>query len=54
MVIGKKLKKGKINYDYENDILFLYIGDKNYLESIECGDIILDINKKKRNFKYRN
>lgn len=37
--------KGEYNYDYRNDILLFKIKDRNYLKSMDFGNIIVDIDE---------
>ncbi len=39
--------KGKMDYDYVNDILFFKLKDREYAFSIEFHNIVIDIDKEK-------
>ena len=38
-----KKRKGEVDYDYKNDILFFKTKDRKYVKSIELNNIVLDI-----------
>ena len=37
--------KGNYNYDYKNDVLSFKIKDREYLKSLDFGNLIVDIDK---------
>ena len=37
--------KGEIDYDYENDILFLKVKNRTYDHSLELDDMVLDVDE---------
>ena len=37
--------KGEMDYDYANDILFFKVSEREYEQSIELDDIVLDVDK---------
>ena len=38
---------GEVNYDYTNDILFFKVKDREYDESLELGNLVIDLDIKK-------
>lgn len=38
-------EKGKVDYDYKNDILFFNIKDREYEKSLDFGDFVIDLDK---------
>ncbi len=42
--------KGKMDYDYANDILFFKLKDREYAFSIEFHNIVIDIDKEKSHY----
>ncbi|MBI1972417.1 DUF2283 domain-containing protein [Candidatus Woesearchaeota archaeon] len=38
-------EKGIVDYDYKNDILFFKVKEREYKQSIDFGDFILDVDK---------
>ena len=48
MVNGKRPEKGKFDYDFTEDVIYIYPKKRTYASSIQIGNMILDLDKRRK------